>query len=304
MENRPDFFIVGAGKCGTTALYTYLREHALVFMPAVKEPSFFAPDIMGDRRPIRTMQDYLNLFGPAGPAKRIGEASTTYFVSKSAPVQIKAFAPDAKIIIMLRSPVEKIYARFSEGRLNGREHNPSFEAALGAERKEGPSIGVGYMESARYLDKVQRYFHVFGRENVHIIIYDELVQNPSGAYEGVLRFLGLPSDGRTTFPVINANHRARSVALQQFLDHPPKALRKLVVAALPRALRSHLRMLVVNRNLVYETRQPMSPELCVQLKREFRADVDGLGVLIGKDLSHWVREQYGQNANFGPILKY
>ena len=259
-------------------------------MPAVKESSFFAPDILGDRRPIRTMQDYLNLFVPAGHAKRVGEASTSYFVSKSAPALIKAFAPDAKIIVMLRSPVEKIYARFSEGRLNGHERNPSFEAALGAERKEGPSIGVGYMESARCRDKVQRYFHIFGPQNVHIIIYDEFVKNPSGVYEGVLRFLSLPSDGRTIFPVINANHRARSVAVQQFLDHPPKALRKVIVATLPRTLRGHLRTLVVNRNLVYETRQPMSPELCVQLKREFRADVDGLGVLIGRDLSRWVQE--------------
>ena len=110
MTNKPDFFIVGAPKCGTTALYTYLKQHPEIFMSPQKEPQFFANDVLGDRRHTCTWAEYLSCFAAARGAKRIGEASVAYLGSPCAPKQIKMFNPAAKIIIMLRNPVDMMHS--------------------------------------------------------------------------------------------------------------------------------------------------------------------------------------------------
>ena len=110
---RPDFFIVGAPKCGTTALYEYLRQHPAVFMPFHKEPLFFGDDLT--RRYGRlTLHDYMRLFKDAKPGQRVGEASAWYLYSRSAAAEIKAYAPDAQIIVMVRNPVDMMYAEHSQ----------------------------------------------------------------------------------------------------------------------------------------------------------------------------------------------
>src|SRR5687767_1010670 len=102
--HKPNFFIVGAPKCGTTSLYEYIRVHPEVFMPDRKEPAFFCSDFYKPRR--MKEEEYLSLFREAGSAKWIGEASTWYLYSDKAREGIKAFCPDARIIIMLRNPVD------------------------------------------------------------------------------------------------------------------------------------------------------------------------------------------------------
>jgi hypothetical protein len=109
----PDFFIVGAFKSGTTALYDYLRLHPQVFMPFHKEPLFFGDDL--SRRYGRmTRAQYEALFADAKAGQRVGEASAWYLYSRSAAREIRGASPQAQIIVMLRNPVDVMYAQHSQ----------------------------------------------------------------------------------------------------------------------------------------------------------------------------------------------
>jgi hypothetical protein len=284
---RPNFFIVGAPKCGTTALYTYLREHPQIFMAPVKEPQFFAPDLLGDRRRIRSLPEYLACFAGARDEPRIGEASTAYLGSKRAAEEIKAFAPDACIIIMLRNPVDKMYSRFNDACFTNQEPNKSFEAALSAEQRRGPSHGLGYRESARYAGQVRRYLEVFGRERVHIIIYDDFKERAAATHEEALRFLGVRPDCRSDFPMVNERRYVRNMPLQQFVRHPPEVLRRFGRMAISLEMRKRVRAWVSRWNVVAVPPPPLAPDLRQWLQREFQDDVKELGQLIGRDLSGW-----------------
>ena len=281
----PTFFIVGAAKCGTTALYTYLSEHPQIFMSRPKEPGFFAKDFLGERRPVRDLAEYLRCFSGASEEKMIGEASTAYFLSKAAPEEIKTFAPNAFIIIMLRNPVDKLYSRFMEARLSNKEHHKTLEDALESERRCGPSFGLGYIESGRYSTRVHKYFETFGRDRVHVIIYDDFKNHTATTYQNTLRFLGVNNDERTNFPPVNRSGFLRSMVLQEWLKHPPEFLRRLARTTTTLRMRKTIGGCISQLNLI--SPPPMAPELKERLRREFETEVEVLGQLIGRNLSNW-----------------
>lgn len=284
---KPNLFIVGAPKCGTTSLYTYLAEHPQIFMSPLQQPQFFAQDRLGNRRRIRGLPEYLDCFAKAREEEVVGEASVAYFTSELAPYEIKAFSPSAKIIMILRNPVDRAYSFFNYARFHNQEHHVSFEAALKAEQTEGPPFELGYRESAKYASHVQRYISVFGRESVHVIIYDDFMEQPSKIYQETLRFLGVRPDARSDFPVLNRGKSARNMALQEFVRHPPRILRQFARVVMTQAMRKRLGNLVSRVNLVDAPRPPIDPEFRKQLQREFWEDVEKLGILIGRDLSSW-----------------
>ena len=173
---KPNFFIVGAPKCGTTSLHEYLQRHPDVFMPFYKEPHYFGSDLEGSRfRQFRGQPErYLKLFRDARGEQRIGESSPWYLSSRRAAEEIHAYEPQAKIIIMLRNPVDMMYSMWSQFRYSGNEQIETFEAALEAEpeRRRGERIrraahcisGLYYRDMARFSEQVGRYFELFGRE--------------------------------------------------------------------------------------------------------------------------------------------
>ena len=129
MEVKPNFFIVGAPKCGTTALYRYLRLHPNIYMPAKKEPHFFAQDL-GSYPAIKTMDQYSALFAGAEPRHTgIGEASVYYLRSTVAIPNIRAFNPEARLIAMFRNPVEMVHSFHSQLLYWSEESVTDFEAA-------------------------------------------------------------------------------------------------------------------------------------------------------------------------------
>ena len=141
---RPDFFVVGAFKSGSTALYEQLRRHPQIFMPFHKEPLYFGDDLT--RRYGRmTEADYLRLFKDAKPRQRVGEASTWYLYSTSAAREIKDFSPDAQILVVLRNPVDVMYAQHNQLIFNVIEDIPDFAEALAAE----PDRRAGQAPAAR-----------------------------------------------------------------------------------------------------------------------------------------------------------
>jgi hypothetical protein len=293
---KPDFFIVGAFKSGTTALYEYLRQHPQVFMPFHKEPLYFGDDLT--RRYGRmSLGDYLALFRDARDGQRVGEASAWYLYSRSAAHEMKALSLDAQIIVMLRNPIDVMYAQHSQLIFNCEEDIADFAKALDAEpqRRRGERLPPGplrvenlyYRESVRFADQLERYFEVFGRDRVLVILYDDFKADTPAAYRRVLEFLEVDPAFRPAFPVVNANKRVRFAALQRLVYQPPGPLLRLVPRLRSFRLIHRARDAVLALNSASQTRGRMDPGLRAILEADFAPEVERLGSLIGRDLSHW-----------------
>jgi len=275
--NKPNFFIVGAPQSGTTALYSYLSGHPDVGMSKDKEPHFFASDIVGHQRRSATLEQYLSNFDHATGKSRIGEASPA---SRRAPQGILDFNRTAQIIVILRNPIDVIHALHSQRVFTGMEHITRFELAVDSREtrywQSGPFQGqpilqLGYREITRFSDQIQRYFDAFDRERVHVILFDDFANAPGIAYEKVLSFLGLRSDGRRNFELINSNKRMRSQAVQKRLRQLSKRLWRLE-RSLPAWCRE-VRAMAARLNFVYEPRPAIEPGFRQRLEMEYAPEV-------------------------------
>jgi len=295
---RPDFFIVGAPRCGTTALYSYLRQHPQIFMPENKEPHFFNTDMSSDNA-VRDLAAYLQLFAGAGGRKRVGEASVYYLSSGEAPAAIKAFCPQAQILIMLRNPIDVMYAIHSLNVAAWVEDCWDFEQALRLEdeRKRGAHVPawltdisqVLYRATVDFPRHVQTYLHTFGRDNVHVIIYDDFQRDTARAFRGACTFLDVDPNVSMEFPVVWANVSFRRPALSRFIQKPPGFLRKLVRILLGRRARAAVVELLWRWNSTRSPRPPMDSALRARLRAELAPDVARLSELLGRDLTHWAK---------------
>ena len=295
--HRPDFFIVGAFKSGTTALYDYLGQHPQVFMPFHKEPLFFGDDLT--RRYGRmTRQQYLSLFADAGDGQRIGEASAWYLYSRCAADEIRDFAPGAQIIVMLRNPVDVMHAQHSQLLFNAAEDIPDFADALAAEpaRRLGERLPPGpirretlyYRESVRFAEQLERYFDAFGRDRVHVILYDDFRDRTRQSYAATLSFLGVDESFEPRVEVVNANRRVRSTVLQRLIFQPPRPMLGTVRVLRRFPLVHRTRAMLLRMNSRAQRRTAMDPKLRAQLTEEFAPEVQRLASLIDRDLSAWM----------------
>lgn len=294
---RPDFFIVGAPRCGTTAMYEYLRQHPQVFMPEHKEPLYFGSDLTHLHGRL-SETDYIDLFKHARAGQRVGEASTWYLFSKMAAREIRDFAPNGQIIIMLRNPVEVMYSLHGELLFYRAEPIQDFEEALAAEedRKQGRRLGprgrgemLYYRDTVRFTEQVERYLTEFGRDRVKIIIIDDFAQDPATSLRDVLRFLGVDDTFRPQFTRVNESKRLVTPFLQELIVRPPAPLARLVPLLRRTRLAHQIRAALLSANSRATKRAPMAPELRRRLTEELGPEVQRLGVLIGRDLSGWSR---------------
>ena len=305
-ERRPNLFILGAAKCGTTSMYEYLSGHPQVFMSQRKEPRYFSPDLAGDgdTRRLRHPQDlprYLALFAGAGRAQRIGEGTVQYLYSRDAPGLIHAFDPNAYLIVMFRDPVEMMYSLHAHYVAAGNEPLADFAAAVAAEepRRAGGSVnGVNsslmvYSDRARFGEQLARWYEVFGRERIHVTVLDDLKRDPAAEFRRVLEFLQVdPAYVPDSFAARNASHVARSNLLRSALrSELPRRVRWQLFPALfgeAGALRvsGRLRRLMVRQvNRKQVDRPALDASLRTQLQQQLAGDVALLSELLGRDMA-------------------
>ena len=292
ISNRPTFFIVGAPKCGTTALAQWLGEHPEVFVSPRKEPHFFNVDSMPATR---SLTDYEALFVGAGPQHRaIGEASTHYLFAPEAVPGILDYNPDAKFIVCLRNPLQMAPSLHGESVAQGWENETDFERAwaLQPARKHGQSLPrtvrgdpdrLQYGAYCRLGEQLARLYDRVPKHRVLPLLLDDLREDPRPRYREVLAFLGVTDDGRSDFPVVNAARPTRWPMLSRWMRRSSQLRSALgihgdwgIVAAL-RRLNSH-----------DAPRPPVSPQMQQTLRAYFADDVTRLGALLDRDLSHWL----------------
>ncbi|MGZ8794273.1 MAG: sulfotransferase family protein [Gaiellaceae bacterium] len=299
----PNLFKNGAPKCGTTSLYEYLKGHPEIFMSVVKEPCYFAPDLARDDSGNflvyeRDAKLYSDLFKNAGSAKRLGEGSTRYLYSKEAPALIHDASPDARIIVMLRNPVAMIHSLHAHKLAAGTEDIEDFDEALLAEadrhagrrlpRHSNPLLAT-YRDRARFGEQLPRWFDTFGRERVHVIIFEDMIREPAAEFRRLLEFLDVGPDYRPpSFAAYNTAHGARSMVIRRILNG--RIPQWLVWGLLPRVIGD-----TRTRGLVRRVRgnwlqrkpivsAPLSAELRRRLESDFERDVARLSDVLGRDL--------------------
>ncbi len=296
---EPNFFIVGAPKCGTTSMYAYLSGHPEIFFPEVKEPHHFATDIHSPLY-IRDREAYLALFSPGRGKRVIGEASVWYLYAKRAAEEIRAFAPEAKILVMLRNPVEMVYSYHSQRLAWGNEEIRDFSEALDAEpeRRRGkrlpkrnpyPVEGLYYSEIARYAEQLQRYLECFDRDQIHVVLFDDFKRDTGRVFEEVLRFLEVDATYRPQFVVQNPNRSRRSMLLHNLLYHAPAGMVSGAKLLVPPPLRRPLWRFLARANTAYRSRPPITAEQKHRLSGYYRENILRLAGMIERDLeSLWL----------------
>lgn len=298
----PNFFIVGAPKCGTTALHAYLAQHPDVFMSDPKEPHYFGSDLDFRYRRRPTDEQYRSYFADAGDRRRIGEGSVWYLYSECAADEIAQAVPDARIVVMLRDPVEMIPSLHSQFVYNGHE-DLGLADALAAEedRAAGRRIpphanfprGLLYRRVATYAPQLARYLDRFGRERVHVIVYDDFKADVAAAYRDTLTFLGVDPDHRPDFAVINASKRSRSMVLRRALNDPPEWLRRAARRVAPQRMRRRLYRSAVNLNTEAAERDRLNGAPAEQLRKEMASANRELESLLGRGLPSWLPDREG-----------
>lgn len=273
-------------------------------MSDLKEPGFWSDDVPlppGDflNNYPRSLESYLKLFeGASAKHLAVGEASTSYSWSETAVQKILAFQPAAKFVCMVRNPLHLVETLHATEVYFCNEDERSFESAWRrqADRAHSAdsnlSIRLNYRRIASLGTHVGRLFRQAPREQCLVIVYDDFARDVRSCYESTLRFLGVPSDGRTVFPVVNAARQHRFGWIPRLLMQPPRflqpMLRHIVHPVFKKLGLRNLRGAILEKCSAARTRSAISANMHHELANAFRDEIELLSTLLDRDLSHWL----------------
>lgn len=304
----PDFFIIGAPRCGTTALWKYLQQHPQVFLPPIKEPHYFAPDFQNTGI-AKCWDAYTELFTSAPVGTRIGEASVWYLYSSMAVAQIVRTLPDAQMIVMLRNPVDAAYSLFSYKHLLFEETVDDFEEAwwLSSQRAQEKNLPVRcreprqliYRDIYSYSQQLRKLFSHIGCDNIFVGLYEDFAQDEGSHYREVSGFLHLNFDGTIRFPGAAGNkvyknkfwQRAVGYAVEHRRAGAPLA--KLADACVKRTLGAHGRNRLIRRLTrgawLDTRREPLDARVRHRILAEMEDEIREVEELLERRLDVWRR---------------
>ena len=273
----PDFFVIGAMRAGTTSASGYLRQHPEVYLPAQKELHYFDRDTNFDRG----KEWYAGLFRAAGEARAVGEATPWYLYAPQAPARMAELVPGARLIAILRNPVDRAYSHYWHDRHRGRISFP-FDEGVAREREEISSPGSGvstrnsYLDRGFYLAQLERVCAHFHREALLVLLFDDLVNDTRTAYRSMCRHLR-----------IDDSFEPRNLGRNLSPPGPPRSDR------LHRFTRAHRHTfsgrVVARLNAGKPATYPlMEPALRADLVAYFAPQNRALAAWLGRDLSAWL----------------
>ena len=293
MTSTPDFFIIGAPKCGTTSLASWLSEHPDIFMCNPKEPNFYAPDVSSSMA-ATSAEGYAALFRAAQPGQRLGEASTTYLRSAEAVPRFLQDNPLARIVVCLRNPVEMAPSVHAQLVKVGRETEKDFARAWALQdsrraentprRLSHNPADLQYAEMCRLGHQVKALLSMAPRDQILFLLADDLRCDPREAYLRVLCHIAVHDDGRSNFPSMNERGIPRFIGLARMTHFFTEVKARLGIKR-PMGLGRY----VASANI----RPPTEVEVAVshvlreQMLNCFEEDVALLQSLIERDLSAW-----------------
>ena len=299
----PNFLIIGAAKSGTTSLYNYLSQHPQVYVK-VKEPGFFAyegqhvqlagpEDQAGfEKRVIQDRVEYEELFDGITDEKAYGEASVAYLYLKEAATRIKHYIPDARMIVILRNPIDRAFSSYWHMRRDGREPLTTFEEGIAAEEsriKGNWDYIWHYTQLGFYARQLALYYRLFPRENIATYLFEDFKRDPVNVVQSICRFLEIDDTfNPNTSLKYNVSGVPRLNRLHQFVSRPNK-VKTAVKPLVPLKVRKYIGTQLISWNV--NGRKPvMQDSTRMELQTLFRDDILHLQDLIEKDLSAWLTD--------------
>ncbi len=311
MSNKPDFFIVGAAKSGTTALQQTLASYADIYMSPIKEPNYFYNEVAIEELRkglqeklkkdnaaqwindgmqgelwnafIRDESMYKKLFSKAESSQKCGEASVSYLYSLKAAENIYQYNPQAKIIIILRNPAERAWSHFNMEKRMGLV-SANFKSEFDKLHLiSNPIWGRDpiFLSGGFYYEQVKRYLDVFPKEQVFICFYDDYKLNPKNTICKILGFIGVSLNSEIELIENKKTNEARKSIVDNFLES----------GSLKSRLRKVLKFLGIHKFLKQllskENKEQLPATYKLLLKDYYKNDIEKLEELIGVNLNHW-----------------
>ncbi|AMW06038.1 sulfotransferase family protein [Gemmatimonas phototrophica] len=294
-QHPPHFLVIGAGRAGTTSLHHYLSQHPQIFLPRVKAPSYWyavgVPDAMASTLPasfVRDAAEYDALFANSSPGHVRGEVSPVYLASTAVAQRVAATLPAIRIVVMLRHPVDRVYARWVARRRDGLEPTATFEALIAQERDQPlirPDAHATYLAGGMVSHVLRSWYDAIPADQRLVLWFDDFARDSAASMRTVCRFLGVDdtvpldtsrshnrSGGRIRNPMVRAVWSA---------SYP---LRRSVRPLVPQALRDRVFQLATSQ----VDRLPLADETRAQLTDLYRDEILALANLTGRDLSSWL----------------
>lgn len=317
----PNFFVIGAAKCGTTSIHNYLSQHPQIFMSAIKEPNFFAFEgeevnfkgfadndnlpvkDPGDydncryRRTITDINAYKNLFKNSAGKIAIGESSPCYSYIPKASERIKHHVPHAKLIAILRDPVDRAYSQYKS--MIRYSHEPlDFLSAIEAEQNriyDNWAPTYHYKSRGFYYKHLKRYYDIFDKNQIRVYLFENFSRYTADVLRDLFTFLEVDN---TFIPDLTVKHNVGSeqIILKNKTINDFLVKKSMIKSALmhitPDIFISMLKKRILKHNTDYaknivKSRLPV--ETRMRLISEYHEDITQLQELIGRDLSHWLK---------------
>ena len=311
MKKKPNFFIVGAAKSGTTSLYHHLKQHPEIYLSPIKEPNFFSTDIKIENFSpayrkrttfvdnsyfnttplkeiqlsfIRNSQQYAKLFQAVTNEKIICEASTSYLYASEAARNIFEFNPTSKILIILRNPMERTFShylmavKYGFTALNFRQ---ALEKDLASPNK-GWGQSELFIELSLYYEQLKRYFNIFPKNQIKIILFEEFISHQEQTIKEIYRFLSINPQYYTNLDKKNAAEIPKFPKTNKLLTDI--GIKQLVLKAINDKTKQRLKS-----HLFSKKKNQLSQTDKTFLLSFFKEDIKKTSKLIGIDLSHWLQ---------------
>ncbi|MFT5465850.1 MAG: hypothetical protein ACI8UO_000946 [Verrucomicrobiales bacterium] len=302
MNRKPDFFVIGAPRCGTTAMCQYLAEHPKIAFADPKEPFYFGRDF--STRITFDEAAYLNCFRDAGPEhEAVGEGSPYGLFSETAVAEILEFQSGARFVVMLRNPVEMVQSFHAQLLVAGQEDVTDFSEAwsLQETRAKGESLPranrwpefLQYRKWGLFGEQLLRLFKTVDHDRLCVVIYEDFAEDAKREYEQILKFLNVESDGRTEFPRVLGNRQVVAGKSHKlvtwFLERAIDLREKLGMRNAKFGILKRIRNLSEKLSFRKGKRAQLPEELNAELRNCFREDVEKLSRILDRDLTHWTQ---------------
>jgi hypothetical protein len=310
----PNFFLVGAAKAGTTALHSFLAAHSEIYMSPIKESNFFSqPDMKKElfirnyrnsinfnlkgylRGPmtkmihianIQTWDDYIQLFRNVRDEVAIGEASNSYLLCPCTANQIAKRVPKAKILIMLRNPIERAWSHYLMNRRLGYTLKKHFIEEFSHDTKQYPrgwGITHNYLELGMYSSQLKRYYSYFPSDQIKIMLYDDFQESPEHTLKDIFSFLAVD-----TTQIVTLGDMKNRAALPRFQILNYLLFQSGTAAKLKRIFPSAI-VSVAEKLLFTNSSLPkLDPTERVFLRDIYMDEIYSLSDILGRDLTHWL----------------
>jgi len=296
----PNFLIIGAAKSGTTAIYTYIKQHSNIYMSPRKELRYFSninppnKDVPNDyvHKGVSTLKEYESYFDGVTNEHVYGESSPMYLYTPGTAERIKAVIPDVKLLAILRNPVDRAFSAYTHGLREWKEPAATFEEAL---QKEPERIKAGwgmlwhYTKAGFYYQQLNRYYQVFNPQQIKVVLYDDLLTDATHLLQSIYKFLEVDDQFepdtslRPNVSGFPKNEMFHKLMERLFIDD--NLIKRISQVIIPKNMQKLAMVKLRETNL---EKRKMPTEIRTYLQELFREDIQILEDLIDRDLSHWL----------------